>query len=64
MESDVKLGASACYNLPGQVVTCRIGHWDALNVFYHMHYSYTWVLWNIQRRLQYIKNINFDIQID
>ena len=49
---------------PGQVVTCMICHRDALNVLYHMHYNYTWVLWNIQRRLQHIQNINFDTQID
>ena len=37
---------------PGEVVTCMIGHWYALNVLYHMYYNYTGVLWNIQRRLQ------------
>ena len=41
-----------------------IDHWYALNVLYHMHYNYTCVLWNIQRRLQHIQNINFATQID
>ena len=38
-----------------------IGHWGAL---YQHHYNYTGVLWNIQRKLQHIHNINFDTQID
>ena len=29
-----------------------------------MHYNYTCVLWNSQRRLQHIENIHFDTQID
>ena len=43
---------------PGQVVTCMIGLWDALNVLYHMHYNNTWVLLNIQMILQaaYLKH--------
>ena len=45
---------------PGQVVTCTIGHWYALNVLYHMYYNYTGVLWNIQTTFQHLQNINFD----
>ena len=33
--------------------------WDALNVLYHMHYIYTRVSWNIQRKLQHPQNISF-----
>ena len=48
---------------PGQIVTCMVSHWDALNLLYHKHFNYTWVLWNIQRILQHIQNIHFDTQI-
>ena len=44
-------GTGQVVTTPGQVVTCMIGHWDAVNVVYHMHYNYTGVLWNIERRL-------------
>ena len=46
---------------PGQVVTSVIDLWYALNALYH--YNYTGVLWNIQRRLQHLQNINFDTTI-
>ena len=36
----------------------------ALNALYHMHYNFTGVLWNIQRRLLHLRNINFDSKID
>ena len=49
---------------PGQVVTSMFDLWGAPNVSYHMHYNYTGVLWNIQRRLQYLRNFNFDTKID
>ena len=48
----------------GQVVTCMIGHWYALNVLYNMYYNYTGVLWNIQRILQQLQNINVDKKVD
>ena len=38
--------------------------WDALNALYYMHYNYTGVLLNIQRRLQHLRNINVDTKID
>ena len=47
----------------GQVVTCMIGHWNYLNMLYHMHYNCTGVLWYIQRRMQNLQNIHFDSQI-
>ena len=49
---------------PGKVVACMNDHWDALNVLYHMHFNYTWVLGNIMRILQHIQNIHFDTQIN
>ena len=57
-------GTGQVVTAPGQVVTCMIGQWYALNVLYHMYYNYTGVLWNIQRRLQHLQNISFDQQID
>ena len=42
---------------------CMAGHWYALNVLYHMYYTCTVVLLNIQRRLQHLQNINFDKKI-
>ena len=48
---------------PGQVVTSMIDLWCALNALYHMYYNYAGVLWNIQRRLQHIGNINFDTKM-
>ena len=45
---------------PGQVVTSMIDLWNVINAIYHMHYNYTVVLGNIQRRLQHLQNINFD----
>ena len=48
----------------GKVVTCMIGHWYALNVLYNMYSNYTGVLWNIQRILQQLQNINVDNKID
>ena len=41
-----------------------VGHWYALNVFYHMYYNYTRVLRNIEKRLQHLQNISFDKTID
>ena len=49
---------------PGQIVTSMIDLWDALNALYYMHYNYTGVLLNIQRRLQHLRNINVDTKID
>ena len=69
MLNDVRQRVTTCPSTgqvvthPGQVVACMIGHWDALNVLYHMHFNYTWVLWNIQRALQHIQNIHFDTQV-
>ena len=57
-------GTGQVVTTPAQVVTCMISHGDALIVLYHMHYNYTWVLRNFQRRLQHIQNINFVTQID
>ena len=42
----------ACYKLPLYGASCNMhDHRDGLNVLFHMHYNYTWVSWNIQRRL-------------
>ncbi len=53
-------GTGQVVTTPGASLTCMSGHRDARNVLYHMHYNYTWVLWNIQRILQHIQNIHFD----
>ena len=37
-------------------------HLNTANALYHMDYNYTGVLWNIQRRLQHLQNINFNTQ--
>ena len=41
-----------------------IGDWDAVNVLNTCIAIIQGLLWNIQRRLQHIQNINVDTQID
>ena len=53
-------GTAQVVTTPGQVETSMIDIWDAINALYHMPYTYTGVLWNIQRRLKHLQNINFD----
>ena len=39
-------------------VTSMVDLWDALSALYYMHYNYIGVLWNIQTRLQHLREKN------
>ena len=39
------LGTGQVVTTPGQVVTCMIGHWYALNVLYHIYIYNSILIW-------------------